>query len=294
MMASVVARWAALNGVGGDVEPDCVQDRCAWVTDDAPEIIGAWEDALAGISERGPIVADGKILFAGDTARWSQLPELAAGSGLAWPVAVSPPPAAASPDIDGAVPATAAAPRWWPYHLAVGHPAWTASSPVVGLPAVKGAAVGSPADGRAAFGPAGCATIADAHGWVWVLCGIDTRGRQDGTIRAGQMAGTASGTEIAVELVAPDGHRACPAAVFDHWASGLYWTPEAIDDAHTARQEPADPPQKPELADRIPARAGRRADRPRLRAGATRWRRGFRARGESDQGVRPWMSGRLP
>ncbi|MDE0604080.1 MAG: hypothetical protein OXI18_06700 [bacterium] len=256
MMASVMTRWAALGGLSADVEPHCVRGRCAWVVDAAPEIIGAWEDALAGIEERGPIVAEAKILFAGDTARWAQLPELAAGTGLAWPVAVVPPPPASSPDIDGTVPGEAVAPKWWPYHLAPGDPAWTAASPVVVLSAVKGAVVGSPTDGSAAFGPVGCARIADGHGWVWVLCGIDPHGRQGGPIRAGHMIGVASGIEVAVELVAPDGHRACPAAVFDHWASGRLWAPEAIDDTHTARQAPAEPAEPtaepPELAAGFP------------------------------------------
>ncbi|MYB08769.1 MAG: lytic transglycosylase domain-containing protein [Acidimicrobiia bacterium] len=245
MMAAVVARWAALSGFSADVEPHCVGHRCAWIVEEAPETVRAWEDALTGIGAQGPVAAEGKVLFAGDATRRAQLPELAAGAALSWPVAVAAPPQSASPDIDGAVLAAAAPPRWWAHHLPAGDPAWTAPTPAVALPAVKGALVGSPADGLAAFAGDGCASIADAHGWVWMLCGVDHRWQQGGPIRAGQMAGTAAGNEITVELFAPGGQRACPGAVFDHWAFGLHWTPKAIDDAHTAQQQPAEPPEPP-------------------------------------------------
>ena len=239
MMAAVVARWAALSGFRADVEPHCVEGRCAWAVDEAPEIVAAWQDALAGIGSEGPVVADGKVLFAGDAQRWAQLPQLAAGAGLGWPLAVNPPPLAASPDIDGAAPEHAVAPRWWAYHLPAGDPAWSAPSPVLALPAVAGAAVASPADGSAAAVGQSCVSVADEDGWAWQLCGVEPRRQAGGPVRAGQMIGTAAGGEVAVALLAPDGQPACPAAVFAHWAGGKPWTPQAIDDAHAASDDEA-------------------------------------------------------
>lgn len=241
MMASVVARWAALSGFRADVEPHCVQGRCAWAVDEAPEIVEAWEDALAGIGAGGPVTADGKVLFAGDTWRWAQLPRLAADTGLGWPLAVDPPPSAASPDIAGAVPERTAAPQWWSHHLPAGDPAWTAAAPVVALPAATGAVVASPTVGSAVPASEGCVSVADDDGWAWELCGIDPQGLAYGPVRAGQMVGHAAGGEpVTVALLSPDGHPACPAAVFAHWADGQFWSPQEIDDAYAAPDETAE------------------------------------------------------
>lgn len=250
MMASVVARWAALSDFRPDVEPHCVEQRCAWAVDEAPEMVEAWEDALAGIGAGGPIVADGRVLFAGDTGRWARLPELADGAGLAWPLAVAPPPSAASPDIAGSVPEQSVAPLWWDYHLPAGDPAWSAAAPEVALPVVAGAVVASPTGGRAVPASEGCVGVADRDGWAWELCGIDPQGPVDGPVRAGQMVGLASGESVTVALLSPGGRPACPGTVFAHWAGGQFWPPQAIDGAYTPQDEPAELPAgfPPELA----------------------------------------------
>ena len=200
--------------LGGDPdEVECGAD-CSWRVEPAPDAVPQWEP-LRDLGYAAPVPVPGGLTAAGDGTLRGRVPTL---GSVTWPVAVAEAPQ----------PAGAAPPQWWGHWVPADAGEWTETrSRVVTIPAVWAAPVYAPQSGTATAA-GGCVRLRTAAGWLWRLCGAQLDDGRSPNAAAGDRLGRAVGGSLAVQLVDPDGRRACPQRLFGLWAVGSPDTPEGL------------------------------------------------------------------